>query len=72
MNGYEVQLPSYIKKNDKRDINNYRPIAVTNVIYKIRPTVITNSLKPRMDFLTNEFQNAYILGRSTIDVLYTK
>ena len=58
------------KKNDKRDLNNFRPVTITNIVYKIWATVLTNRLKPYMNYLTNEFQNAYKVGRSTIDVLY--
>ena len=53
------------KKNDKRDLNNYRPITITAIVYKIWATVLTNRLKPYTDFITNEFENAYKVGRST-------
>ena len=62
---------TFIYKNkDKYDINNYRPITITNIIYKIWATVLTNKIKPYLNFLTSEQQNAYKDGRSTIDVLY--
>ena len=60
----------YFQKNDKYDINNYRPITITNIVYKIWAAVISNRLKPYMNILTNELQSAYKTGRSTIDVLY--
>ena len=62
---------TFIYKNkDKHDLNNYRPITITNIIYKIWATTITNRMKPYLNILTSELQTAYKDGRSTIDVLY--
>ena len=58
------------KNNDKRDINNYRPITITNIIYKIRAATITDRIKTYLNFLTSEVQTAYKDGISTVDVLY--
>ena len=57
------------ENKDKYDINNYRPITITNIIYKIWATTITNRLKTYLNFLTSEVQAAYKDSRSTIDVL---
>ena len=51
------------KKLPKYNIDNYRPLAITNIVYKILETVITNRSKPYMNILT-----AYKIGRSDIDV----
>ena len=38
------------KNKDKYDINNYRPITITNIIYKIWATAITNRLQTYLNF----------------------
>ena len=58
------------KIKEKYDIDNYKPITITTIIYKIWGTVIANKLKPYLHFHTGELQNAYKDGRSAIDVLY--
>ena len=57
-------------KNDKYGISNYRLNTITDILDKIRGAVISNRLKPYMNSVTEESQNAYKVGRSTIDVLY--
>ena len=57
------------KKLDNRNINNYIPITITNIVYRIWGTVITNRMKPYVNILTIEVQTAYKIGKSTIDVL---
>lgn len=70
-NGWIQEVETSIRnKNGKYYLNNYRPIKITNIVYKIRETSITNKLKPYMDFLTNEFKDAYKVGRWASDVLY--
>ena len=58
------------KKLGKYNINEYRPIAISNIVYKIRDTVITNRRGPYMNILTNELQTSYKVGRRAIDVLF--
>ena len=57
-------------KNDKYNLNNYRPITITNIAYEIWTTVITNRIKPHMDCLATEFRNEYNAGMPKIGVLY--
>ena len=47
------------KKNDNKDINNYRPIILLTTIYKIWATIMTNRLTPITNLLTSEIQCAY-------------
>ena len=58
------------KKNDKNDINNYRPIVLLTTIYKIWATVMDNPLHPIMHLLTNELQCAYKSKHSAQDVIH--
>ena len=36
----------------------------------MRDTAVTNKLKPYLNILTSELQNAYMGGRSAIDIFY--
>ena len=56
-------------RKDKTTLNNFRPITLLNIVYKIWAIVITNRLTPYMNLLTQETQSAYETGRSTIDIL---
>ena len=57
------------KKNDKTDPNNYRPICLLNISYKILSIVICTRLNPIMNILTKETQTAYKNNRSTYDII---
>ena len=56
-------------KKDKSSLNNFRPITLIQIIYKIWAIILTNRITPYMSLLTNETQTAYKTGRSTIDIL---
>ena len=58
------------KKNDPKDINNYRPITLLTSIYKIWATVISNRLYPIMNLLTNETQCGYKYNKSTFEIIF--
>merc|ERR1711915_428837 len=57
------------KKNEKDLCDNYRPITLVNMVYKIISIIITKRIAPIMNLLTRETQVAYKQARSTIDVL---
>ena len=58
------------KKSDSKDINNYRPIILLPVIYKIWATIISKRISLILNLLTNEQQCAYKTNRSTQDLIY--
>ena len=57
------------KKNDKTDTNNYRPICLLNISYKILSIIICQRINPIMNILTRETQTAYKNNRSTLDII---
>ena len=57
------------KKNEKEICDNYRPITLVNMIYKIISIALTKRISPIMNILTRETQTAYKQSRSTQDVL---
>ena len=50
---------TFRNKNAPADLNNYRPIALINMIYKIGETVTTQRLNPLINLLTAESQYVY-------------
>ena len=57
------------KKKARGDLDNYRPIALINMIYKIWATIMSQRLNPILNLLTDDDQYAYKSKRSTIDIL---
>ena len=57
------------KKESKEKCDNYRPVTLLNVSYKILPKMITKRMSPIMNLLTPELQTAYKKNRSTYDTL---
>ena len=51
------------KKGDKRQLNNYRPISLTNTDYKIIAFVLAKRLQRILDNIISKDQSAYIKGR---------
>ena len=49
------------------NINQFRPISLCDVIYKIIAKILVNRLKPFMDHLITPYQNAFIRGRNILD-----
>jgi hypothetical protein len=55
------------KKNDARNIRDYRPISLIGSVYKLLSKVLANRLKEVLDDLISEFQNAFVGGRQMLD-----
>ena len=58
------------KKGDKKDINNYRGIAVTSCIYKIIMRIILNRVNDTINNRLSDNQFAYRKGTSTTDAQF--
>jgi Reverse transcriptase (RNA-dependent DNA polymerase) len=59
------------KKGDMTNIENYRPISLLSVLYKLFTKIITNRLNNKFDFYQSEEQAGFRSGYSTIDHLQT-
>lgn len=54
------------KKNDARNIKDFRPISLIGSVYKLLSKVLANRLKEVFD-LISESQNAFVGGRQMLD-----
>ena len=59
------------KKNDPKLLQNWRPISLLNVDYKILSKVLANRLKPLMDKIIKNHQTCGVTGRSLHDNIDT-
>ncbi|XP_020272038.1 uncharacterized protein LOC109847206 [Asparagus officinalis] len=55
------------KKNEASTVNDYRPISLLNVIYKIITKVLTNRLNPKLEMLIDPMQSGFIKNRFLLD-----
>ncbi|XP_024195708.1 uncharacterized protein LOC112198837 [Rosa chinensis] len=52
---------------DPQDAAHFRPIALSNVIYRIASKVVANRLKPWLPAIISPLQSAYVPGRIVLD-----
>ncbi|XP_019190157.1 PREDICTED: uncharacterized protein LOC109184594 [Ipomoea nil] len=55
------------KKKTPERVSDLRPIALSNVIYRVMAKVITNRMKPMMDEIISDSQSAFIPDRHITD-----
>ncbi|XP_019160490.1 PREDICTED: uncharacterized protein LOC109157064 [Ipomoea nil] len=55
------------KKKTPEMVSDYRPIALSNVVYRVMAKVITARMKPLMESIISESQSAFISGRLITD-----
>lgn len=68
MEGINDTLICLIPKEEvPRNMSQFQPISLYNVIVKTVYKIIANKLKPFMIQLTEKYQSSFILGRSMID-----
>ena len=58
------------KKGDQRLCNNYRPITLLNVVYKIFVILLHNRVCTMVEHKIGEYQTCFRLNRSTIDNIF--
>ena len=66
-----LKLSQKCMESDKNDLNNYRPITLTNTDYKIFSKVLGNRIIKAIDLLINHNQTGFIKGRSISDHIRT-
>ena len=68
---YNSEVVILFKKGDMTNIENYRPISLLSVLYKLFTKILTNRLNNKFDFYQPVEQAGFRTGYSTIDHLQT-
>lgn len=55
------------KKNDARELKDYRPISVTGSFYKVLSKLLANRFRPAMGKLVSSSQMSFVRGRQIVD-----
>lgn len=58
------------KIKDVVDIENFRPISMIGVVYKIISKLLSNRLKPVMNDLIDEAQTTFVSNRQILDGIF--
>lgn len=58
------------KKDDKKECNNYRGIALVNITYKILSYCILDRIKPLAENILGDYQAGFRENKSTIDQIF--
>jgi sorting nexin-29 len=67
----QAKVKSLFKKGKRDECSNYRVISLLNSGYKICAKIITQRFKTILEAILLEEQNAYRIGRSCIDNVFT-
>ena len=62
------QIKVYQKMNEE-DVGNYRPIWILAALYKLFPTILYNTLQPRLDQIQSEDQGGFWRSYQALDHL---
>ena len=60
----------HYKKGDHENPENYRPISLLNITYKLMAHIIHERISCKIDLLLGNNQSGFRKGRSTIDPIY--
>ncbi|KAF2882623.1 hypothetical protein ILUMI_23549 [Ignelater luminosus] len=64
-------ISSLYKKGNRKDLNNYRALSLTNTLSRLWVKVLYNRLREEIGNTISEDQNGFTPGRSCIDSLFT-
>ena len=65
-----ANIASLYKKGDHENPENYRPISLLNVTYKLMAYIVHQRISEKLDPLLGDLQSGFRPGRSTVDPLY--
>ena len=66
----DANIASLFKKGDHENPENYRPISLLNVTYKLMAYIIHNRICYNLDPHLGNLQSGFRKGRSTVDPIY--
>jgi hypothetical protein len=63
----DIVIISIPKKKSAKDLKDYRPISLCNVIYKVISKCLVNRLRSLLQYIISPTQSAFIPGRMITD-----